>query len=102
MISKIPIEIPNNSVKEFCRRWKINELSIFGSALRSKLRPDSDLDILVSFAEDAEWSILDHARMSEELSTLLGRNVDIVEAVTLNNPFRRHEILSTRQVIYAA
>lgn len=102
MISKIPIEIPNNSVKEFCRKWKISELAIFGSALRSELRPDSDLDILVSFDHDAEWSILDHARMSEELSTLLGRNVDIVEAITLNNPFRRHEILSTRQVIYAA
>ncbi|MFZ0748920.1 MAG: nucleotidyltransferase family protein [Pyrinomonadaceae bacterium] len=102
MISKIPIEIPNNSVKEFCQRWKINELAIFGSALRSELRPESDLDILVSFAEDANWSIFDHARMSEELSALLGRKVDIVEAVTLNNPFRRHEILSTRQVIYAA
>jgi len=101
MINKAPLEVPDEVIRTFCRKWKIEELSLFGSALRTDFRPDSDLDVLATFAKDAQWSVFDHSRMSEELSTLLGRKVDIVEGADLSNPFRRHEILTTRKVIYA-
>ena len=102
MVTRLSFEIPNHVIEGFCRKWKIEELAVFGSALRSDFRPDSDLDVLATFAEAANWSVFDHWRMSEELTTLLGRKVDIVEKADLSNPFRRHEILATRRVIYAS
>ena len=53
------IDIPNEQISDFCRRWKITELSLFGSALRDDFGPNSDVDLLVTFAPDAEWSLLD-------------------------------------------
>ncbi|HLB72887.1 MAG TPA: nucleotidyltransferase family protein [Sedimentisphaerales bacterium] len=89
----------------FCRRWKISRLAVFGSALRGELRPDSDIDLLAIFAEDAEWSMFDHYRMEDELVELLGREVDLIskEAVEENpNPIFRREILTSAREIYAA
>lgn len=102
MIPKLPVEIPDEIIESFCRKWKIKELALFGSVLRGDFRPDSDIDVLATFAPDAKWSVFDHARMSEELSTVLGREADVVETTGLRNPFRRREILATRRVIYAA
>jgi predicted nucleotidyltransferase len=99
---EIRIDIPAEKIETFCRRWKINELSLFGSVLRDDFRPDSDIDILVSFAEDADWSLYDWVDMMDELKTILGREVDLVEKEGLRNPFRRRDILNTKQVIYAA
>jgi len=89
----------------FCRRWKISELALFGSALRADFRPDSDLDILVSFAMDAEWGLLDHAEMQQELSLHFRRSVDLVSRKAIErsaNPIRRQQILTTAEVVYAA
>src|SRR5712691_11275874 len=102
MITKTHLEVPDDVVEIFCRKWKIKELALFGSVLRGDFRPDSDVDVLATFAADAEWSVFDHARMREELSTLLGRDADLIETAGLRNPFRRREILATRKVIYAA
>jgi predicted nucleotidyltransferase len=102
MITGAPFEIPDEVIESFCRKWKIEELALFGSVLRGDFRPDSDVDVLATFADDAEWSVFDHARMREELSTLLGREADLIETTGLRNPFRRHEILTTRKIIYAA
>jgi len=102
MIAKSPFEISSEVVESFCRKWRIEELALFGSILREDFMPDSDIDVLATFAPDADWSVLDHARMSEELSTLVGREVDVVESNGLRNPFRRREILATRKVIYAS
>ena len=102
MISERPLEIPDEVIESFCRKWKIKELALFGSVLRRDFRPDSDIDVLATFAPDAKWSVFDHARMREELSSLLGREADVVETTGLRNPFRRREILATRKVIYAA
>jgi predicted nucleotidyltransferase len=85
----------------FCRKWKIKELALFGSVLRADFRADSDVDVLATFTSDAQWSLFDVVRMREELSNLLGREVDLVEPTGLRNPFRRGEILATREVIYA-
>lgn len=92
-------------IADFCRRWKINSLSIFGSAVRGELRDDSDIDLLVTFRSDADWTMFDHFTMEDELSRLLGREVDLisVRAVEENpNPITRREILDSARQIYAA
>jgi len=92
-------------IADFCRRWKINRLAIFGSAVRGELRDDSDIDLLVTFHNDADWTMFDHFTMEDELSHLLGREVDLisVRAVEENpNPITRREILDSARQIYAA
>jgi len=96
------VQIDQERIAEFCRRWKIVEFAIFGSALGEGFTPDSDVDVLVTFAKDAGWSLYDWIDMIDELQELFGRNVDLVSRGGLRNPFRRHEILSTREVVYAA
>jgi predicted nucleotidyltransferase len=94
---------PSERMGEFCRRWKIAELSIFGSALREDFRPSSDIDLLARFAPDADWSLFDHARMERELVDILGREVDLVKRSAVehsSNWIRRREILETARTIY--
>ncbi len=88
----------------FCRRWRIRELALFGSALREDFGPDSDVDLLVTFAPEAAWSLLDHVRMQAELSELLGRPVDLVSRRAIErsaNPIRKREILTSAKTVYA-
>lgn len=96
------IRVDKARIIAFCERWKVAELALFGSALRDDFRPDSDIDVLVSFANDAPWSMFDFATMIDELSDIFGRDVDLVEKDGLRNPFRRHAILSSREILYAA
>ncbi len=96
------LEIPMDKIEAFCRKWKIREMSLFGSVLRDDFRPDSDIDALVSFEPDAPWDLFHLVDMRDELIALFGRDVDLVEKEGLRNPFRRRTILDTREVIYAA
>ena len=96
------IDIPQDEIAEFCWRWKVKELAIFGSALRDDFRPDSDVDVLVVFRDDARWGLFDHMRAEEELKRIFERDVDLVERRAIRNPFRRHHILNNCEVIYAA
>jgi len=99
------IEIPRKEIAEFCRRWCIEELSIFGSALREDFRPDSDVDVLVRFSPEASWGLFDLMRMEEELKAIFGREVDLVERSTVEhsrNYVRRKAILNNLEPIYAA
>jgi predicted nucleotidyltransferase len=98
----VKLAVDQTQIVDFCRRWRVKELSIFGSALRDDFRPDSDVDVLVVFEDDAEWDLFDHMHAEEELKELLGREVDLVEKSAVRNPFRRHHILNNREVIYAA
>lgn len=99
---KSRFRIPRRKLLDFCYRWKVAELSLFGSVLRDDFGPDSDIDVLVSFAPDAQWSLLDLVEMQEELEKIFGREVDLVEREGLRNPFRRRAILNQRKVIYEA
>jgi hypothetical protein len=101
MTMAVKIDISNDEIVQFCQRWQIKELSVFGSALREDFRPDSDVDVLVVFAEGARWSLFDLVHAERELEQIFGREVDLVEKKTLDNPFRRHHILSHHEVIYA-
>ena len=96
------IDFPINQVVEFCRRWQVNEFSLFGSVLRDDFRPDSHVDVLVSFNPAAPWSLFDLVTMQDELQQIFGRPVDLVERECLRNPFRKRSILNGREVIYAA
>jgi predicted nucleotidyltransferase len=96
--------IPFNEIDKFCQRWKICELAIFGSALREDFDSDSDIDILVAFAPEAEWGLLDHMQMQQELQRLFQRNIDLISKRALersSNWLRREEILKTAQVLYS-
>jgi len=97
---RIPID--QTQIAEFCRKWQITEFALFGSVLRDDFGPDSDVDVLVTFAPDTPWSLLDVVSMIDELKVIFGREVDLVEKGAIRNPFRRHSILSTKEVVYAA
>jgi uncharacterized protein len=98
-MSTIAIEIDKDQLRDFCRRWKITEFALFGSALRpDEFREDSDVDVLVSFAPDAEWSLFDHVHMQDELREIFGRDVDLLTRRSVErspNPYRQRAILTS-------
>jgi len=97
--------MPRDRIADFCRRWKITEFALFGSVLRDDFDPESDVDVLVTFAEDARWSLFDLVGMQEELERLLGRSVDLVERRAIEkseNYIRRRHILSSAEPVYVA
>jgi hypothetical protein len=96
------IQLDRESLAEFCRKWRIRELSLFGSALRDDFGPESDLDFLVSFEPGAGWDLWDLVALREGLMSIVNREVDIVVKEALRNPYRRKEILTHREVIHAA
>lgn len=101
-MQKKKFRIPRKKINEFCRRWGVVEFSLFGSVLRADFRPDSDVDVLVTFAKEAQISLFDLVQMKLDLEKMFHRSVDIIEKDALENPFRKREILRTAQVIYAA
>jgi hypothetical protein len=100
--AQVNITIPEERIRDFCQKWKIAELSVFGSVLREDFRSDSDVDVLVTFAKDAPWSLYDWMDIIAELRELFGRDVDVLSSRSLRNPFRRREILRTCETLYAA
>lgn len=100
-MQKNGLRIPRKKISEFCRRWQVVEFSLFGSALRGDFRPDSDVDVLVTFSPEAEISLFDLVQMKLDLEDIFHRPVDIIEKDALENPYRKQEILRTAQVIYA-
>ena len=101
-MSKIRIRVPRKKIAEFCKRWKVVEFSLFGPILREDFNPDSDVDVLVTIAPDAQVSLFDMVQMQLELKTIFARDVDLVEKASLNNPYRRREILQTAKRVYAS
>ena len=96
-------ELTKQQVKDFCEKWQITELALFGSVLRDDFGKDSDIDILVTFAPQAKHSLLDLVHIIDELKYLLKRKVDVLtkKSVKANhNWLRKQEILNTAQIIY--
>ena len=89
------------ALAEFCKLYQVRELSLFGSAVRGELRPDSDLDILVTFQPEARIGFLTLSRMARELSELLGRPVDLVPKDGLK-PAIRAAVLAEAEMLFAA
>ena len=95
------ISIPKEALSAFCREHGIRRLSLFGSAIHGDFGPDSDIDLLVEFADERVPGLFGIARMERELSALLGgRKVDLRTPEDLSRYFRQR-ILEEAQVQYA-
>src|ERR1700689_1665113 len=102
-IARLPI--PSGQIAEFCQRYQIVELALFGSVLRDDFGPNSDIDFLVTYAPDKRWQPWGDLPEQAEMEALLGRKVDwitrkMIEATA--NPIFRRAVLSEAEVIYAA
>lgn len=95
------ITIDPQQLARFCTKWSVSELALFGSVLRDDFRPDSDVDVLVTWHAGTRVSMLTIGAMAAELEDLLGRPVDLVPKSGLK-PFVRDEVLSTAEVLFAA
>jgi predicted nucleotidyltransferase len=99
------IPIPKSELAKFCRRWKVTELALFGSALRQDFHADSDIDLLVTFEPEATHSLFDLVAMQFELEEIFRRKVDLVERRAVEqseNYIRRNHILGSAQVLHVA
>lgn len=95
------IDIPRESVAEFCRSHGIRRLALFGSVLRDDFRLDSDIDVLVEFDPQASVGLFALAAMELELSEILGRKVDLRTPAELSRYFR-DEVVESAEVFFAA
>ena len=96
--------LKSKDIAPFCKRWKIREFAVFGSILRDDFKPESDVDVLVTFSQDAEWGLFDHVQMRNELESLFGCKVDLVTRRALEqtqNQILRERILNSAKVIFS-
>jgi predicted nucleotidyltransferase len=98
----IRVNIDQQRIAGFARKWGLTELAVFGSVLRDDFRPDSDIDVLIELPNDHPYSAFDLVPMRDELEKIFGRPVDLVLKGGLRNPIRRRVILDSRRVLYAA
>jgi predicted nucleotidyltransferase len=99
------LEISRDRITDFCHRWKITEFALFGSVLRDDFRPDSDIDVLVTFAPDTSWRFYNLVCMKAELEAIFGRSIDLIEKRLIEsskNYIRRSHILNHMETIYVA
>ncbi len=104
-MKKLPINIPRERIAAFCMKWDIVEFSLFGSVLRDDFNYDSDIDVLVSFAESAKHTLFDLVRMENELKEIFDHKIDIVSKHAIEasrNYLRRNAILNSAEPVYAA
>lgn len=102
-VRRLPIDA--EKLRNFCRKWSITELAVFGSVLRDDFGPDSDIDFLATFDPESTSSLLRRREMQDELAGIVGRPVDLVSRRGIEmskNPLRRREILSTAETVYVA
>lgn len=100
---KSPIQLPLKKIEEFCKKWKVQQLAIFGSVLTPNFRNDSDIDLLYTFSPDSNWGLFEMVGMREELMKIFGRRVDLVSRKAIEksrNRFRKQAILESAEVIY--
>lgn len=101
--AQLAIALPIDAIQAFCQRWQIAELAVFGSILRDDFDVNSDVDFLYALKPDTHWSLRDLLQAEEELAQLLGRQVDLVGKMSIeqsHNWLRKRNILSSAKVIY--
>ncbi len=101
MVLESPFDLPVEGIIALAQDYDVRELSLFGSVLRPDFSVDSDVDVLVEFEPDAPVGLFEFVRLQDELSALIGREVDPVEKRGLKR-FIRDEVLRSRRVLYAA
>lgn len=105
MLGNVRSESFTVHLADFCGKWQVEQLALFGSILRADFDADSDIDVLVTFAAGAKHTLFDLLRMKQELRDLFGRDVDLVDRRVLeqsDNYIRRKAILDSAKVIYGA
>jgi uncharacterized protein len=98
------IELDSPAIRDFCHRWKVTELTAFGSILRDDFGPHSDLDFIIEWEDDAPWDLCDYMDMVEELQQHFGRKVDLLSRFALSqtsNYLLRRSVLSQTEPVYA-
>lgn len=96
-------EIDAAALAAICRKYGVKKMSLFGSAARNELRPDSDVDLLVEFKANSKTSTFDLVHMQDELSPLFAnRMIQIASPGILKNPYRRETILPDLRPLYEA
>ncbi|MBW4517754.1 MAG: nucleotidyltransferase family protein [Timaviella obliquedivisa GSE-PSE-MK23-08B] len=99
------IELPMEKIAEFCDRWQVTEFALFGSILRDDFRPDSDIDVLITFSPTAKRGLTETLQMHDELQAIFDRKVDLLVKAAIErseNWLRRKNILESAQTIYAS
>jgi len=102
LLQRLPVD--DSQLNAFCRKWKIAKLELFGSMLVDPSHA-KDVDLLVTFAEDARWGLFEHEHIQAELAGLLGRSVDLISRRAIEssrNALRRNAILSSAVPVYVA
>lgn len=97
------LQTTEKTIHNFCQKWQITDLSVFGSILTERFNQNSNVDILVKFAMEAKIYLFDLDNIESELKLILGRDVDVVskKAIQLShNWIRRQNILDSAQVLY--
>jgi uncharacterized protein len=95
--------LSSQEIATFCQHWGITKMAVFGSILRDDFRPDSDIDLLLTFAPNARQGLLTLAKIKHELESRLNCPVDLAPEASIrtsDNWIRQQEILSTAQTIY--
>jgi predicted nucleotidyltransferase len=97
------LNLPHEKIAEFCRKWNVSEFALFGSVLRDDFRPDSDVDVLLTWAPESRISLFDYPEMKDELEAIFGRKVDLVSRRGVEesrNWIRKKAILDSARVVY--
>lgn len=102
MVANARIELPMRQIEEFCRKYGVEEFSLFGSVLRDDFGPDSDVDVMLKFKPGYGFTFENTPDIQDDLERIFGRAVDVIEKDRIRNPFRRQAIMSSYRVVYAA
>jgi uncharacterized protein len=100
MTRKGRLTVSKDLLRQFCKKYGIRKLSLFGSILRGDFKPTSDIDVLVEFEQGQRVGLLRIARIENELSDILGRKVDLRTPQELSRYFRQ-EVIDSSEVQYA-
>jgi uncharacterized protein len=101
MIQLGDTQLDETKLVDLCRQYHVRELSVFGSAARGEMRPDSDIDLLVEFIPEAKVDLFEYSGLMLDLSKLIGRKVDLVSKKGLK-PLIRASVLKEARLLYAA
>jgi predicted nucleotidyltransferase len=96
-------KVSPKQIEQFCKKWSVEELSLFGSVIREDFNSESDVDVLISFLPDAKWTLFDHVDMKEDLKSIFSRNVDLVTKKAVersHNTVRKNSIISSAKQVY--
>lgn len=99
MSEPFPVTLPVDKIREYCASQPIRRLSVFGSAARNELTPESDIDLLVEYEPDASVGLFAMARQMREFSEICGRDVDLCTPMGLSK-YIRDEVIASARFIY--